>query len=265
MSDLLYKTLNGVAYLTMNRPEVRNALSPEMIQLMLDALQRCEADEDVRCVVLQGAGGHFLAGGDVKSFLELSSQPPGERRDTLSSRIHGSFNRLVHTLQKLDKPVIASVQGGAAGGGVSLALACDLVLVSEDAFFTLAYSKIGSSPDGGITWNLPRLVGVKKAMELALLGDRFTATEALEMGLVNRLVPASKLATETRVLAERLARGPTRALVNTKRLILRSSVCSLEEQLHAEAETFGQTAMTEDWVEGVTAFNEKRTAQFSGN
>lgn len=264
MPDLLTKIQSGVAYLTMNRPEARNALSPEMIQLMLEALQHCEADDEVRCVVLQGAGGHFMAGGDVKNFLELSRRSPQERRDALRNSIHATFNPLILALQRLRKPVIASVQGGVAGGGVSLAVACDLVLVADDAFFTLAYGNIGTSPDGGITWNLPRLIGTKKAMELALLGDRFSATDAFAMGLVNRVVPADSLAAETRALAERLAQGPTRALVNTKRLILGALACSLEEQLYAEAETFGETSMSEDWVEGVTAFNEKRRAQFSG-
>ena len=256
MTHLLYEVENNVAYLTMNRPEARNALSIEMRQKLLETLQTLEADDNVRCVVLRGAGEHFLAGGDVKSFMEFTELTPQQRRLTFVNRIHG-LNTIMYTMRRLRKPIIASVRGAAAGAGVSLALCCDLVVAAEDAFFTLAYSHIASSPDGGASYYLPRLVGTKRAMEIALLGDRYTAGQALDMGLINRVV-------ETRTLAERLASGPTKAYDNIKKLILESSDNSLEEQLQSEAETFGDSAMAEDWVEGVRAFNEKRPPKFTG-
>ena len=263
MTHLLYEVENGVAYLTMNRPEARNALSIEMRQKLLETLQALEADDIVRCVVLRGAGEHFLAGGDVKSFMAFTELTPQQRRLNFVNRIHG-LNTIMYTMRRLRKPIVASVRGAAAGAGVSLALCCDLVVAAEDAFFTLAYSHIASSPDGGASYYLPRLVGTKRAMEIALLGDRFTAAQALDMGLINRVVATEELQSETRTLAERLARGPTKAYGNIKKLILESSDNSLEEQLQSEAETFGDSAMAEDWVEGVTAFNEKRPPKFTG-
>lgn len=264
MSELIYEIDGQVAYLTMNRPEARNALSPDMRAAMQQRLQEAELNDEVRCIVLRGAGEHFLAGGDVKSFMAFTELPPEERRLLFINRIH-TLNSLMYTLRRLRKPVIASVRGAAAGAGVSLALCCDLVVASEDAFFTLAYSKIASSPDGGASYYLPRLVGTKKAMEIALLGDRFSAQEALNMGLINRVVPTEKLTVSTCELAERLASGPTRAYGNIKALILQASDNSLEQQLQAEAETFGDTVLADDWIEGVTAFNEKRKPNFTGH
>jgi len=264
MSHLLYEVQNSVAYLTMNRPEVRNALSLDMREKLLSTFQALESDDSVRCVVLRGMGDHFMAGGDVKSFMEFTQLTPDERRLTFVNRIHRNLNGIMYTMRRLNKPIIASVRGAAAGAGVSIALSCDLVIAAEDSFFTLAYSHIGSSPDGGATYHLPRLVGTKKAMEIALLGDRFTAAEAKDLGMINRVVPVADLVEETRKLAERLAQGPTKAYGSIKKLMLQSSENSLEQQLQSEAETFGATAMTEDWVEGVSAFNEKRKPRFTG-
>lgn len=264
MTDLLYEVQDGVAYLTMNRPEVRNALSLDMREKLLHIFQALETDDAVRCVVLRGNGEHFMAGGDVKSFMEFTPLPPGERRQVFINRIHRNLNGIMFAMRRLSKPIIASIRGAAAGAGVSVALSCDLVIASEDAFFTLAYSRIASSPDGGATYYLPRIVGMKKAMEITLLGDRFTADEAHSLGIVNRVVPTESLESETRKLAERLATGPTIAYGNIKKLILQSSENSLDQQLQAEAETFGETVMSEDWVEGVAAFNEKRKPKFTG-
>lgn len=263
MSDLDFEIDGQVAYLTMNRPEARNALSLDMRAEIRDRLQEAELNDDIRCIILRGAGEHFLAGGDVKSFMAFTKLPPEERRLTFINRIHG-LNTIMLAMRRLNKPVIASVRGAAAGAGVSLALCCDMVVASEDAFFTLAYSKIASSPDGGASYYLPRLVGTKRAMEIALLGDRFTAREALGMGLINRVVPTEELEARTKELADRLASGPTRAYGNIKKLILAASDNSLEEQLQAEAESFGDTVMADDWIEGVVAFNEKRKPDFKG-
>ncbi|MGH6991538.1 MAG: enoyl-CoA hydratase-related protein, partial [Stellaceae bacterium] len=160
--------------------------------------------------------------------------------------------------------VVASVQGAAAGFGLSLMMACDLVIAADSAFFTLAYINIGTSPDGSGTYFLPRVVGQKKAMEIALLGDRFDAATAKAMGLINFIVPAAELEAETMKLATRLATGPTRAIANTKRLINHSLERSLESQLQAEAMSFADCAASEDWLEGVKAFAEKRRPAFKG-
>ena len=169
MPDLLIDSTDGVATLTMNRPEARNALSAEMRAGLDDALHSLESDDGVRCVVLRGAGEHFMAGGDVKSFGEiLTDESPASIRDLFLHRVH-ELHTIMFAMRRLQKPIVASVRGAAAGAGVSLAACCDLIIAAEDAFFTLAYSLIGTSPDGGSTYALPRALGAKKAMEMALL------------------------------------------------------------------------------------------------
>jgi len=264
MTDhLLVSQEDGVAYLTLNRPEVRNALSIEMRSAMIDEVMRIEQDPSVRCVVLQGAGGHFMAGGDVKSFKEFAEMPPAARRTYFEKRIH-TIHPMIIALQRMPKPVIASVRGGAAGAGLSFMLACDMAIAADDAFFKLSYSAIGASPDGSGSYYLPRLVGVRKAMEIAMLGDRFEAAEAKELGLVNWVVPAADLEEETSKLANRLANSATVALGNIKELIHASHGNSLEAQLAMEAAKFGECAASDDWAEGVFAFNEKRKPVFTG-
>ena len=264
MSDLLIDSADGVATLTMNRPDARNALSSEMRAGLDEAFHRCERDDDVRCVVLRGAGEHFMAGGDVKSFASLfAEEEPVDMRDLFLHRIH-RLHPIMFAMRRLPKPIIASVRGAAAGAGVSLAACCDLIIAAEDSFFTLAYSLIGTSPDGGSTFALPRAIGAKKAMEMALLGDRIAAADLARFGLVNFVVPADDLADETRKLAQRLAAGPTRAYGQAKRLIYGSLENQMERQLQMEAEAFADCAMTDDFRAGVTAFVEKRRAVFRG-
>lgn len=263
MAELEVAYKDQVAYLTMNRPEVRNALSDEMVKALIDVLHDIELNDDVRCVVLRGAGKHFLAGGDVKSFGEAFSMSPDELKKSFMLRIH-HLHPMMFAMRRMPKPVIASVQGAAAGAGVSIALACDLIIASDEAFFTLAYCKIGTSPDGSSTFHLPRAVGIKKAMEIALLGDRFTAEEAARIGMINFVVPSDDLESETEKLAKRLASGPTRALGNTKALLYRSLESEFESQLQAEGEYFGDSASRNDFREGVMAFVEKRDAVFTG-
>jgi 2-(1,2-epoxy-1,2-dihydrophenyl)acetyl-CoA isomerase len=264
MPDLLIDYADGVATLTMNRPEARNALSSEMRSALDDAFHRFEKDETVRCVVLRGAGEHFMAGGDVKGFgTILADEDPSGLRDLFLHRVH-ELHTLMFAMRRLPKPIIASVRGAAAGAGVSFAAACDLIIAAEDAFFTLAYCHIGTSPDGGSTYALPRALGTKKAMEMALLGDRIDAQSMARAGLVNFVVPTGELEAETAALARRLAAGPTRAYGNAKRLIYASSENQLERQLQMEAEAFADCASSDDFREGVTAFVEKRRAVFRG-
>lgn len=264
MADLIVDVQDNIATLTFNRPEARNALSLEMRAMLRDSLHEIETDRRVRCVVMRGAGDHFMAGGDVKSMHGYLDEPPEVIRNTFVNRIH-DLHPIMFAMRRMPKPIIASVAGAAAGAGVSMALACDLVVADENAFFTLAYVHIGTSPDGSASFHLPRAVGIKKAMEIALLGDRFDAVAARDVGMINFVAPAGTLAAETDRLARRLAAGPTHVYGNTKRLLYRSLENEFESQLQLEAETFADCASRADFREGVTAFVEKRKANFSGD
>jgi 2-(1,2-epoxy-1,2-dihydrophenyl)acetyl-CoA isomerase len=263
MSDLEIKHESGVATLTMNRPEARNALSLEMREELIQGLHDVEHDPSVRCVVLNGAGEHFMAGGDIKGMGQSINKPRAEIKKEFLLRIH-DLHPIMFSMRRMPKPIIASCRGASAGAGVSIALACDLVIASEDAFFTLAYCKIGTSPDGSSSFHLPRAVGIKKAMEIALLGERFSAEDAKNIGMINFVVPSENLAQETHALATKLANGPTHVYGNTKALFYRSLESEFESQLQAEAEAFADCASRDDFQEGVTAFIEKRTPKFSG-
>lgn len=260
---ILLEVREGIATVTLNRPEVLNALDDDMIAALVEVMTRVEADEAVRCVVLRGAGDHFMAGGDIKGFHGRLAEPPAERGAHFRAKIHKLHPAIV-AMRRMPKPVIASLRGAAAGFGLSLALATDLAIAAEDAFFTLAYCLIGTSPDGGSSYHLPRIVGLRKAMEIALLGERFDAETAQRLGLVNWVVPADDLEAETAKLAARLAGGPGHALGQTKALLNASFDNPLEAQLALEAESFAACAATQDFAEGVTAFIEKRPAKFQG-
>lgn len=261
MSDLVLADIDsGIATLTLNRPKAMNALDLPMARALAKALVDVENDSAVKAVVLRGEGA-FMAGGDVKAFHEAAQAGPAEVRAAVDELI-GAAHGAIGTLARMPQPVIASVAGAAAGIGFSLVLATDLAIAAEGTRFTLAYSKIGTSPDGSSTFNLPRLVGSKKAMEIALLSDVFDADEALRLGLVNRVVPADDLAAETRALAERLVSGPAHALAHTKALLRESLVNDLASQLAREQECFVDCAGTEDFKEGVAAFVEKRAPRF---
>ena len=263
MSHLLVSRNNAVVTLAMNRPEARNALSMEMRSQLSSILHDIETDDSIRCVVLTGAGDHFMAGGDVKGMGDSIKKSAQEIRKEFVLRIH-DLHTIMFAMRRMPKPIIASCRGAAAGAGVSMALACDLVIASEDAFFTLAYSRIGTSPDGSSTFHLPRAVGIKKAMEIALLGDRFDAQNAKDIGMINFVVPNADLSKETAKLAKRLAEGPTHVYGNTKALLYRSLENTFESQLQAEAEFFADSASRPDFKEGVSAFIEKRTPKFTG-
>ncbi len=260
---ILLEVSEGVATVTLNRPEALNALNDDMMAALVEVMARVEADEAARCVVLRGAGDHFMAGGDIKGFHGRLAETPAERGAHFRDKIHG-LHPAIAAMRRMPKPVIASLRGAAAGFGLSLALATDLAIAAEDAYFTLAYCLIGTSPDGGSSYHLPRIVGLRKAMEIALLGERFDAETARALGLVNWVVPSADLEAETAKLAARLARGPGHALGETKALLNASFDNSLEAQLALEAESFASCAATQDFAEGVTAFVEKRSAKFQG-
>ncbi len=260
---VLTEIKDGIGSIVLNRPEALNALSLEMTDGLIDATGRFERDPDVRCVVIRGAGDHFMAGGDIKGFRKSLSEDRAGHVARLEMRVVKVHQAIYH-LRRMPKPVLASVQGAAAGFGLSMILASDLAIAADDAFFTLAYRHIGLSADGGATYFLPRIVGERRALEIALLGERFTARRAHELGILNWLVPRAALAEETAVLARKLADGPTVALGKAKRLIRSSFDNSWDEQSHREAESMAAAAATEDHLEGVAAFLEKRKPVFKG-
>ncbi|MAX28145.1 MAG: enoyl-CoA hydratase [Thiotrichales bacterium] len=265
MPDLLVNIEDHIATLTLNRPEARNALSEEMRTLLKESLCEIESDDNVRCVVIRGAGEHFMAGGDVKSMSTMLDEEPEKIRVAFRKRIYEGINSIMLSIRRMPKPVIASVSGAAAGAGVSMAMSCDLVIADSDSFFTLAYCHIGTTPDGGASFQLPRSVGVKRAMEIALLGDRYDAETARSLGMINFVSKPGELANETQKLANRLSLGPTHVYANTKKLLYQSIGNDFETQLQMEADFFADCASRKDFKEGVTAFVEKRRTNFKGN
>lgn len=254
---------DNVAWGTFNRPKSLNAFTFEMREEIIRHLDRIERDPAVRCMVLRGAGKHFMAGGDVKSFVAAFERPAEERRAHFEAACH-AMHPIVYRMRRMPKPVIASVRGACAGLGLSLVLASDLAICAESAFFTAAYTKIGTTPDGGATYFLPRTVGMKQAMAIALLSDRFDAATAQRLGVVNWVVPDADLDVETAAIAGRLARGAASAVARTKALLTQSLSNDLEAHLQAEAVSFGACAASDEMAEGVSAFVEKREPRFDG-
>jgi len=263
MPSVIAERHEGVFEITLNRPEILNAVNRETIADLAAAVAEAAEDRAARAVLLRGAGPHFCAGGDITMFAELIRLPPTERQKALY-RIVDTLHPLLIRMRHMPKPVVAAVQGAAAGFGLSLVLAADLAIAAEDAVFTSGYIHLGTSPDGGMTGTLARTVGLKHAAELMLLGDRFDARRALALGLVNRVVPAEALAAEAAALAARLAAGPTLAYGRTKALLQATLGDGFDAQLRRETESFAACAATEDFAEGVRAFLEKRRPVFTG-
>ncbi|WP_029004976.1 enoyl-CoA hydratase/isomerase family protein [Azorhizobium doebereinerae] len=263
MSDadpVLLDVTGGIARIRFNRPHVLNALDEHAILAFQRAVDTVVEQPGVRVVVLSGAGRAFLAGGDVGRF-----HAAGEDAPHVVAALIGPLNEAMLGLAKLKAPVIASVQGAAAGAGLSVALAADLMIAADDAKFSMAYSRIGTSPDGSATWHLPRIVGLRKALEIALLSDTFDAQEALRLGIANKVVPLADLPAATEALATHIANGPTAAYGRIKALLRASSGNSLAEQLQAERDAFVASASTRDFAEGAAAFVAKRAPRFEGH
>ena len=260
MSDSVqYSVADGVATILLNRPQVMNALDAGMISALREAAERAEHDAAARAVVIRGAGPAFLAGGDVSMFHANLARMPALVREGA-----GEFHKAILALRRAAKPVLASVHGAVAGAGVSVMAAADFAIAADGTKFTMAYSKLGTSPDGGATYSLPRLVGARKALELIALSDTIEAREALSLGLINWVVGAEQLAVETGNIARRLAQGATLAFAEIKQLLGQSYDQALAAQLNAEVEAFARCAGTRDFAEGVTAFVEKRKPNFKG-
>ena len=263
MNTVLTNSQGAVFEIVLNRPQSLNALNDEMMQDLSSALDTVANNPSVRCVLLKGAGPSFMAGGDVKMFHRELGKSPAELRTRFEEFV-GALHPVIEKLASLRVPLVAAVQGAVAGFGVSLTLLCDFVVISDDAYFTLAYIHLGTTPDGSSTWFLPRLVGLRRAKEIAMLGERIPAEEAVRLGLAYKSVPRASLDTEAANFAARLAAGPTRAYSNTKALLHASFNRSLREQMDAEVASFAECASNPDFAEGVKAFVERRKAAFSG-
>lgn len=262
MSDtpVLLERDGELAVLTLNRPKAFNAFDTSLLETLRDRLVDVARDPAVRAVVITGAGRAFCGGGDLKV---LERDWPGRPGDGFH-RLAGVFHQCVVEIRTMDKAVVAAVNGAAAGGGFSLALACDLRVMGESAFLQQAYTSSGLTLDGGGTFSLPRLVGLGKALELALLDPRLSAAECLALGLVHRVVPDAELAQEARALAGRLAGGAVETLGRVKRLMNQSFDRGLEGQLEAERRALADAAGSPEGQEGLAAFREKRPPDFRG-
>jgi 2-(1,2-epoxy-1,2-dihydrophenyl)acetyl-CoA isomerase len=250
---------DGVATITLNRPDAFNAFNLPMGREIFEAALEVDEDAGARAVVVRGAGKAFCAGGDVREFIDNLDRIGGHIKE-LTTYLHGAVSRLCRS----DKPVIVAVNGIAAGGGFALALSGDIVIAAESAKLTMAYSKIAATPDGSSSYFLPRLVGLRRAMDLYFTNRVLSAKEALEWGLVTRVVPDADLSAAVERLARELASGPTLAFGTAKKLFHQSTWESLETQMELEAQAIARSGRTADFREGVTAFANKKAPTFSG-
>jgi 2-(1,2-epoxy-1,2-dihydrophenyl)acetyl-CoA isomerase len=257
---ILFDQADGVARLTLNRPDRLNSFNVDMHTEVRDALTRARDDAACRVLVITGAGRGFCAGQDLS---DRSVSPAGAKTD-LGESIELRYKPLVLALRAMPKPVIAAVNGVAAGAGANIALACDLVIAARSASFIQSFSKLGLVPDSGGTWSLPRLVGQARAIGLAFLGDKLSAEQAAEWGMIWRCVDDAELPTVVDQLARQLAAAPTRGLARTKEAIYTAGARTLEQQLDIERDFQRELGFSADYAEGVAAFMEKRTPQFTG-
>jgi 2-(1,2-epoxy-1,2-dihydrophenyl)acetyl-CoA isomerase len=255
---VLYEAKGAVAHVTLNRPEQLNSMNIDLIDGLAVAMEKARAPE-VRIVVLKANGRAFCAGGDIKKFNEFIDQGT-----TIPEAMPDRLHEMVETMRNLEKPILASVHGPAAGAGAPLALACDLVIAAEDAVFNFAYARIGLTPDGSSTYFLPRHVGMKKATEIFMMLPTYTAKEAMELGLINWVVPPSELAAKTEVIAKQLSEGPTAAFGRLKKLMNATYDNTLHDQLALETRQICDSSTTADFREGIKAFLSKKTPQFKG-
>ncbi len=259
-ASILYEARRGVARITLNRPEVLNSFDTAMALSLQQILAEVARDPELRAVHLTGSGRAFCAGQD----LAEAAPADGPGIPDFAAHVRTLYNPLVLALRRMPKPVVCAVNGVAAGAGANLAFACDIVIAAEEASFLQAFVKIGLVPDTGGTWALPRLVGTAQAAALMLLGDKLPAARACELGMIYKVCPAAELDATATALAEQLATQPTYAMSLIKQLLAASTHHSLEQQLELEAESQGLAGKSEDYVEGVRAFLEKRKPTFVG-
>ncbi|MBP6688007.1 MAG: enoyl-CoA hydratase/isomerase family protein [Lacibacter sp.] len=257
MASILFEIQNSIAHITLNRPDKFNSFNREMALLLQNILDECASLHEVRCVYITGAGKAFSAGQDIGELV-------GEHKIELAQILSEHYNPIVKRIRNLPKPVIAAVNGVAAGAGANIALCCDIVVAAESASFIQAFSKIGLIPDSGGTFTLPRLIGWQKASALMMTGDKVSAADAEKTGMIYKVFADDLFEAESKKMAHTLANMPTKGLAYTKHLLNYSFSNSWEEQLQLEDQFQQKAAATEDYQEGINAFLEKRVAKFKG-
>lgn len=258
MNSIILNIKNGIATITLNRPEVFNSFNREMAFLLQDVLDECKKNDDVRAIVLTGSGKAFCAGQDLKEVTSAELNPGFKKI------LEEHYNPIITRIRSIKKPIIGAINGVAAGAGANIALACDVVVAHEKVSFIQAFSLIGLVPDSGGTFFLPRLIGFQKALALAMLGDRISAEDAEKMGMIYKVMPLESFENEVEQLALKLANMPTKTLGMIKELFNKSMTNNLEAQLALESKLQIEAAQSEDYAEGVAAFIEKRKPKFNG-
>ena len=257
--NLNFEVKDGLARLTLNRPKAANSFNIDLVREFLEAATICAEDSEIRAVLLTGAGRFFSAGGDLKNFAAAE-----DRISKMVSETADTLHAAIAKFARMNAPIVAAVNGPAAGAGMSVVCMTDIALAAESAFFSMAYTAAGLSPDGSSTYFLPRIVGIRRARELMLSNRRLSAAEAHELGIVERVVPDDDLMDEAEKIALALANGPTLAFGAVKRLLLASQNAQLEDQLDAETSAITAMTRTSDAREGIAAFREKRLPNFKG-
>jgi 2-(1,2-epoxy-1,2-dihydrophenyl)acetyl-CoA isomerase len=263
MTPILFELKDGIAFITLNRPDKLNTFNREMSLLLQEKLDECKGKE-VRCVYITGAGKAFSAGQDLSEVAPSQPLSKSEEPVTMNRILSEHYNPIVTRIRKLEKPVVAAVNGVAAGAGANIALCCDIVVASQSAFFLQAFSKIGLIPDSGGTHTLPRLIGWQKASALMMLGEKISADEAERIGMIYKVLPDNTFEENSKNIVSILATMPTKGLAYTKQLLNMSFTTSFEEQLQDEDIFQQKAAQTSDYKEGVNAFLEKRKPRFKG-
>jgi 2-(1,2-epoxy-1,2-dihydrophenyl)acetyl-CoA isomerase len=256
---LEFEVREGVAHLTLNRPKAANALDLTLVRELVDVAETCDRDPAIRVVLLSAAGKMFCAGGDLRSFAAAESSVP-----ELVREVADTLHKALSIFARMDAPLVAAVNGIAAGAGMSLVCHADMAIAAESAKFTMAYTAAGLTPDGSSTFFLPRILGRRRTVELMLTNRRLSAAEAADWDIVNRVVPDDELMAEAEALAKQLAAGPTRAYGGVKKLLIASATNDLEPQMDLETDYIVAMTETKDGLEGMHAFLEKRAPEFTG-
>jgi 2-(1,2-epoxy-1,2-dihydrophenyl)acetyl-CoA isomerase len=256
---LEFEVRDGVAYLTLNRPKAANALDLTMVRELVAVAERCDGDPSIRALLLTGAGRMFCAGGDLRSFAAAEDSIPALVRE-----VADTLHKALSIFARMNAPIVAAVNGVAAGAGMSIVCHADMAIAAESAKFTMAYTAAGLTPDGSSTFFLPRIIGRRRTVDLMLTNRRLSAAQAAEWDIVNRVVPDDELLAEAEALAKQLASGPTRAYGGVKKLMVASAANDLETQMDLETDFIAGMTETKDGIEGMNAFLEKRSPDFTG-